>query len=57
MLMPVWLSSKLLLEAAKVGSGAFAVGMKAALTTVAENQNPERKRTQRRVVANNDDAY
>ena len=52
--MPAVLSAKLFLEAAKVGGGAFSVGMKAALTQVAENQNPEKRRTQRRIVSDDE---
>jgi len=55
LLMPVFLSSKLFFEAAKVGGGAFAVGMKAALATVAANQNPEKRRTSRRILSSDDE--
>jgi len=48
LLMPVMLSTKLLLEAAKLGGSAFAVGLKSAAATVAESQGPEKRRRARR---------
>jgi hypothetical protein len=43
-LMPAVLSTKLFFEAAKVGGSAFAVGLKSAVSSVAESQDPEKRR-------------
>ena len=44
LLAPAILSGKLLLEAAKVGGGAFAVGLQSATTAIIQSQDPERRR-------------
>lgn len=49
--MPAVLSAKLLVEAAKVGGSAFAIGMKTAVTAVVESQGPEKRRRSRRNVS------
>lgn len=43
-LMPAVLSTKLFFEAAKVGGSAVAVGLKSAVSSVAESQDPEKRR-------------
>ena len=47
-LAPAILSSKLLLEAGKIGGGAVAVGLKSAMVSVIENSNPEKRRNVKR---------
>ena len=48
LLAPVLLSSKLLVEAGKVGGGALAIGLKSAVVSVVENSDPERRRKAKR---------
>jgi len=44
LIMPAVLSGRLLLEAAKVGSSAFIIGLKSACFAVVKSKNPERRR-------------
>ena len=44
LLAPAILSGKLLFEAAKVGGGAFAIGLQSATTAIIQSQDPERRR-------------
>ena len=44
LIMPAVLSGRLLIEAAKVGSSAFWVGLKSACFAVVSSKNPERRR-------------
>lgn len=48
LLAPVFLSSKLLLGAGKVGGGALAIGLKSAVVNVVENADPEKRRKAKR---------
>lgn len=48
LLAPVLLSSRLLLEASKVGGGALAVGVKSAVVSVVESSDPEKRRKAKR---------
>ncbi len=44
-LAPVILSSRLLIEAGKVGGGALAIGLKSAIVSVVQSSDPEKRRT------------
>jgi hypothetical protein len=48
LLAPVILSSKLLLEAGKVGGGALAIGLKSAVVSVVQSSDPEKRRRAKR---------
>ena len=54
LLAPVLLSSRLLLEAGKVGGGALAIGVKSAIVNVVENSDPERRRKAKRASFHSD---